>query len=254
MCIKHYQKYILIFIVMLVSTIPFFIYIAPTTVQNVTVYNPFTSLRIRNIEAYVALIVGFLAFVGTIYNTDKTFEVTKLSSIPDYSVNLLIDLEFIFNALKTDDNIVILSQILKYWGDHQKAFRFLTPIFYKKFVKLIANLQTIDENDEIYEKNSKYIINAILTHITNIAFNHEIRSFYFIKPDMIRDEWCVKVRGRGDFYYVDITFNTFELKEYIGKIHGQKTKQCTKDKFEVLEKDIEDLICTLKREIEKYDG
>lgn len=253
MCLKHYWKYVIIFIAMVVIVTPFFIEFSPASIQNETVFIPFTSLKIMDLGAYVALIVGLLAFVGTIYNTDKTFEVAKLSSIPDYSVNLLIDLEFMFNMSKTDDDISILSQILEYWRDHQKAFRFLTPNFYKKFVKLIANSETIDGNDEVYEKNSKYIINAILTHITNIAFNHENSSFHFINPDMIKDEWDIKGIGVSDFFYIDVNFNKSELKDYINKIQGQKTKDDAQERFKIMENEIDDLICTLKREIEKYD-
>lgn len=253
MCLKHYQKYVLIFIVMLVIVTPFFIYIVPTTIQNETVYIPFTGLRIRDPGAYVALIVGLLAFVGTIYNTDKTFEVTKLSSIPDYSVNLLIDLEFAFNEFEDDDKLIFLTEILKYWKDHQKAFRLLTPHFYKNFLKIISHNEKIKDNDSIAEINSKYVMMAIKAQINDVAFENEKNIFSFIKPELIKDDKNISDDGENLENYLEFEIEKTNFEKYINDFEGKETQNKTFNKFNKFYNEINDLLNDLKKEIGEYD-
>ena len=259
MSLKNSQKYVIIFVACLIVVTPFFCDISPTTIQNETVYIPFVGLKITNIGAYVALIVGILAFIGTIYNTDKTYKAMKLSAIPDNSVNLLIDLEFKFNEFEVyklkgeGDEFILLIQILKFWKDHQKAFRLLTPNFYKSFIKFISNPEKICEDDEIYEINAKYIMNAILTQFTNIALENDDCPFYFIKPNKITDDSNIKYIGDLKIVYTEFNINKINFNKYINDIHGQKTKEITFKKYGLLENDVKSLINTLKSEIEEYN-
>lgn len=226
--------------------------------NNETISYSILNFEISQFAVFAAFFVGILAFIASIYNTNKNYKSVKLSSIPEKSLNLMIDLEFLFNEYEIyskrneEDEFILLIEILKYWKNHQKAFLILTPNFYKEFVKIISNPEIINNNDEIYEKNAKYIINAILTYITNVALENENDKFYFIKPESINDITIIKYIGEGEWFYTEIGFNKDALNKYINEFKGSKTKKCTERKFKVLNEKINRLLSNLKSELEEY--
>ena len=142
--------------------------------------------------------------------------------------------------------------ILKYWKNHQKAFILLTPHFYKEFKKIIFKTNIIYDTDEIYEKNSKYLMNAILTHITHIALENENNKFNFIKPDHIKDSKDISMIGNIKIVYKEVEFNKHELNRYIDEIYGKQTKNKCNKEFKKFIKDIRTLLKNLKKEIDEY--
>ena len=258
MYLKNHERLIIAFVIIMMIILPVFISITPFEINNQCVYIFPDSIKINSIEAFSALIVGILAFIGTIYNTNKTSLIMRVSAIPEKSANLLMDLEFIFNEYEIykqsgkKDKLILLTRILLYWKEHQQAFKLLTPHFYKEFTKLISNQEIIMENGDPNFNNSKYIIMAILTHITNIAVYGVETDFSFIKPDLIVDKKDVKELGEiNDNYLSDIKFNEEKLSDYIDNINGVETRKLTNEKFSKLLNKIKKLLKDLNRELEE---
>lgn len=218
---------------------------------------PIQNLKIYDLGATVALIVGILSFYASLYTSDKNYKAMKLSAIPDTSTNLLIDLEYIFNKYelyKDDkDEFIVLIKILEYWKEHQKAIRLLTPHFYKEFLKILTSKETINDTDLNSVKNSKYILMAMKSQITNIAFEQETGVFSFIDPNLIRDDIDISELGDDLDNYTDMRFTKNDLNEYVGGISGVNTKKLTKTKFRDIEVKFKNLLDDLKKEIEEYD-
>lgn len=284
MYLKKCWKYLLYITIALIIIISFIHTGTHTGIKNETIYFTIFSLKIYDMGSLVALIVGILAFFGTIYSVDKNYKAMKLSSLPDKSANLLIDLEFSFNEydLKKkygeEDEFILLIEILKYWKEHQKAFRLLTPHFYKEFLKIITNeyytkynikkskFNEYDkssgnelkinntENDIKYSNdNSIYIIKAIIAQITNIAFENDKGYFSFIKPNLIKDTTDIKEIGAYPDNYKEFKISKSNFERYIDEIEGDETRELTSDKFKNLNKKFKNLLEDLKREIEEYD-
>lgn len=286
MYIKKCWKYLFYFAIAITVIILFFLTATPTSIKNETVYYTFVNLKIYDIGAFVALIVGILAFFGTVYSVDKNYKAMKLSSLPDKSANLLIDLEFAFNEYEIckrfgkEDEFILLIEILKYWKDHQKAFRLLTPHFYKEFLKIVtieyhtkSNKRhfrvkyeiskklldnSIENNDDesninYSNDNATYIFKAIIAQITNIAFDNDRDYFSFIKPNLIEDGNDIKEIGANLENYTEFKISKLNFKDYIENIAGDETRKLTNDEFTNLNKKFENLLNDLKREIEEYD-
>lgn len=239
MCLKYKLKYIILFIILFI-TIGTFISII---------------FKKYDIGAFVALIIGILAFVGTIYSVDRNFKAIKLSSLPENSVNLLIDIEFLFNKYPINENnnyFKLFIEITSYWKEHQKTFRLLTPKFYKKFLKIISDENNAPE-DTCPKKNSKYILKAILTQITNIKLEEKNFYFSFIEPQLITDDKNIKELGEVKNNYIEFKINKNNFEDYIMNISGEKTKKLTNEKFGKLNHEILNLLKGLKKEIEEYD-
>ena len=226
--------------------------------NNATTYYSPLGFEINQFTVFGAFFVGILAFIASIYNTNENYKAMKLSSIPEKSLNLMIDLEFLFNEYEIkskigeEDEITLLVEILKYWKNHQKAFKLLTPKFYKEFIEFISYPEIINKNDKPYEKNAKYAINAILTHITNIALENENEDFYFIKPQYIKDDSDMKLIGDCELFYSKFEFDKQALYEYIGKLEGQKTKKYCEKQFKRINGNLKKLLTNLKKELEEY--
>ena len=260
MYLKKTEKIIIFSIITIIFISFLFISLVPFEINNETYYIIPNFLKIKNMDSFVALIVGILAFIGTIYNTDKTSKMMKVSAIPEKSANLLMDLGFTFNEYEiykkqgNGDEFILLTQILLFWREHQYAFKLLTPNFYKNFIKLISKEEIIRKNNITPIKNSKYVIMAIITHITNIALLHDESDFSFIKSDLINDDNNLKELGEdSDNYCNPFKFNKIDLNNYINTINGFETRKLTEDKFSLLKKDINKLLRELKREIEDCD-
>lgn len=259
MYLKQRWKYAIYFFIFSVLICIFLSTSSIKTISNGNTYITFSIFKIYDISSLVALIIGILAFLTTIYSVDRNYKSTKLSSLPENSTNLLIDLEMIFNEYKInkekseEDELIVLIQILKYWKNHQKAFRLLTPHFYKKFLKIISKQDQIQNNDENYVKNSKYIIMAIKSQITNIAFDNNENIFSFINPFLIKDEINIKKEGEENKNYIEFEINKTNFNNYINDINGEKTRKITMKKFKKINSEIKYLLKDLKREIEEYD-
>ena len=63
-------------------------------------FTNFIGLFFKDHSALITLIGIITAFLGTIYTIDMNFKASKLSSLPEDSVNLLIELEYQFNEYK----------------------------------------------------------------------------------------------------------------------------------------------------------
>lgn len=250
MYIKQCWKYFLYILVALIVITTFIFTMKPPTMNNETYYL-IAGIKIYDLGSLVALIVGIFAFIGTIYSVDKNYRGLKLSSIPDKSANLLIDLELAFNEYK-DDEFKLLTEILNYWKDHQKAFRLLTPHFYKEFLKILKNLE-INKNTEIPIQNAEYIYMAIIAQITNIALENNEPYFSFIKPELIKDDENIKKLGETEDNYIEFEINKNNFNDYISKIKGEKTQNEANNKFKKLDKNIKKLLKDLKRELEEYE-
>lgn len=227
-------------------------------VNNETVAVSYLGLIISDFAVFGAFFAGILAFIAALYTSDRNFKSIKLSAIPENSVNLLLDLEFMFNEYELSkkegngDEFILLIQILGYWKDHQKAFMLLTPHFYKNFSRLMYNSELINEDDKIYVKNAKYIINAVLTHISNSALENTDCPFTFIIPELINDNLVINEIGDISNCYVGFEFNKYNLIDYIDKIHGKNTKKHASKKFNDLNIRIKYLLVDLKEEIGEY--
>lgn len=245
MYIKRCWKYLFYIIAAIIVIILFLKLSTPATLNNETLYVPYISIKIYDLGSLVALIVGLLAFIGTIYSTDKNYRASKLTSLPDNSANLLIDLEFIFS--KDDDEVFLLTEILKYWKDHQKAFRLLTPHFYKEFLKIVTEKSSEELN------TSQYIMKALIAQITNVAFDSDEPNFTFIKPELIKENINIEELGNDLKNYTTVRMTKNDLNAYIESIDDDNTKKLTKNEFEKLTNDIENILKDLKREIDEYD-
>ena len=184
-----------------------------------------------------------------------------------------IDLELSLNKYGNSerDEIVLLTEILKYWKNHQKAFRLLTPNFYKNFLKIVAeysqnikNEETIEntkdnenqqnnENEKHSIENSKYFLKALVAQITNIAFDNDDACFSFIKPDLIEDNTNIRELGNDLKNYTKVKMTKNDLFSYIKSISDDDTKKLTKEGFEKLTEKFKNLLDDLKIEIEEYD-
>ena len=231
-----------------------------TTVGTENVSVSYFGLVIKDFSVFAAFFAGILAFAGALYTSNRNFKAIKLSSIPDNSMNLLLDLEFLFNEYELSkkegngDEFKLLIQILEYWKDHQKAFLLITPHFYKKFLRLITDSEVINDEDKIYEKNSKYVINAILAYISNSALENNECPFIFIIPNLINDNLVIEEIGDISNCYVSFEFNKNNLLKYMNEIHGKNTKEHTSKKFKKLNLKIKSLLVDLKEEMEEYYG
>ena len=253
MYLKKCWKYIICILISLSVILIFLKTSTPINLNNQTAYFMFIGLKIYDIGSLVALIVGLLAFFGTIYSVDRNYKAIKLSSIPEKSVNLLIDLEFTFNEFEDGDKLILLTEILKYWKNHQKAFRLLTPNFYKNFLKIISNNDKIKKNDSIPNINSKYVLCAIKAQISDVAFENEDNIFSFIDPKLIQDNKNLKDIGENIKNYTEINIEKNTFEKYINNFRGEKTREITLKKFKKFNRDIECLLRDLKLEINEYD-
>ena len=254
MYLKKCWKYTIYILILIGVILTFFLKIStPINLNNQA--SPLISigLKIHDIGALVALIVGILSFFGTIYTVDRNYKAMKLSSIPEKSVNLLIDLEFTFNEFEDEDKLILLTEILKYWKNHQKAFRLLTPNFYKNFLKIISNNDKIKNNDSIPNINSKYVLCAIKAQISDIAFENDECIFSFIEPQLIQDDENLKFIGENIKNYTEIRKEKNVFEKYINNFRGKKTRKITLEKFKKFNHDIECLLRDLKLEISEYD-
>ena len=251
---KKRWKYCIYFFIALSFIIGVTSFMTPININNNKAYFDILGLKIYDIGSLVALIIGLLAFFGTIYSVDRNYKSMKLSSLPEKSANLLIDLEFIFNEYENDeDNFKLLTDILKYWKDHQKAFRLLTPHFYKKFLKIISDQEKIKNNDSIYNINAQYVMMAIKAQITNIAFENENNIFSFIKPNLIYDDKNIENVGEDIDNYIEFKIEKNNFERYINNFEGENTQKLTYRKFKKFNRAIDCLLNDLKREIEEYD-
>lgn len=230
-----------------------------TVVNNETMFSTFVGFKLKDGSIFTALLIGIATILTTLYTTERSYKIMRLSSIPDKSTNLLLNLEFEFNEYdiykqkNRADEIILFIRILKYWREHQKAFRLLAPMFYKDFVDFISTPEIINKRDQNFEKNSKYVINAILTQITNIALEKDNETFYFLNPSQIKDFYDIKQKGNMKHCYIEIKLDKNNLNEYITEINGEKTRICCIEKFEKLCNKICFILNTLKIEIEDYD-
>lgn len=255
---KRWKIYAIILFVIIIALISLFLPNSYKTINNESVAISSVGFVISDFDVFAAFFAGILAFMAAIYTSDRNFKAIKLSAIPENSMNLLLDLEFLFNEYELskkegkNDEFILLIQILKYWKEHQKAFMLLTPHFYRKFSKLLYDYELINDNDKIHVKNAKYIINAILTHISNSALENTNCPFTFIIPELINDKLVIKEIGDISNTYVKFEFNKYNLNEYINKIHGKNTKKYVSKKFNALTLRIKYLLFDLKEEIEEY--
>ena len=275
--LKKHEIYCIMFVISLFFVSLFSVLTSySTSFTNSTSYISFLGFKIYDFSATVALIIGILAFFATLFNTDKTYKAMKLSSVPEKSINLLIDLKFIFNEYEhynkkdKNDEFIVLTKILKYWNEHQKAFTLLTPYFYKEFLKIVTtdyyntNKETEKQTKTIENKtdpkladysksNSKYIFSALIAQITNIAFENGECCFEFIEPRLIKDEIDIAQVGATPDNYRKIKINKNELEKYIKNIEGTSTNKLANSEFENLYNKIKKLVNDLKREIEEYE-
>lgn len=251
--LKKSEIYCIYFIISLIIIIIFVVSTSFSTnsTNSTASFISFKGFKIYEFGTTVALLVGILAFFASLFNTDKNYKAMKLSSIPDKSANILIDLEFAFNEYK-DDEFKLLTEILNYWRDHQKAFRLLTPHFYKEFLKILKTEEN-KNNLKTSEINAEYIYMAIIAQITNIALENTEPIFSFIKPELIKDDKNIESLGENEGNYTEFEINKNQFNNYISKIKGEKTQALINDKFNNLDKNIKKLLKDLKRELEEYE-
>lgn len=247
MYIKRCWKYIGYLLLAVLVIILFLKLTTNSTMINETFYIPYIDLKIYDLGSLVALMVGILAFLGTVYSVDKNYQALKLTSLPDNSANLLIDLEFLFSEYN-EDELVLLTEILKYWKSNQKSFRLLTPHFYKEFLKIITEEKSSKETNAY-----QYILKALVAQITNIAFDSDKATFSFIKPKLIEENVNLEELGNDIKNYITIEMTKKDLNTYIESIPDENTKTLAKREFKNLTKKIKSLLNDLKREIEEYD-
>lgn len=223
--------------------------------NNETVFVTVFGWKFKDHSALVTAIVGMFAFFITKYNVDMNFKSAKLSSIPNNSADLLIDLELLLNEYDNDNNFDVIEtfiEILKYWKNHQKALRLLAPKFYKKFLKFYSMPLQL-ECEDLPQINGEYIIKAMRTQIIDVAFDGNKQEFYFIKPSLIKMEMDIRNLGVSKDNYRSFELNKKGLKYYIDKIDCENTKFATNKKFLMLLSDLEVLLDYLKTEIVNYD-
>lgn len=93
-------KYLIIFLVLIFFIIIFVCSTKPVLINNETMFTNFTGLIFKDYSVVVTIIGIIIAFLGTIYTIDMNFKASKLSSLPEVSVNLLIEMEYQFNEYK----------------------------------------------------------------------------------------------------------------------------------------------------------
>lgn len=256
MYLKSSEIYIIVGTISIIVVFLAFCPIEIITINNQTMFNTFFNLKFEDGGVFAAITVGIITVLVTGYYNVKNYKSMKLASIPTNSANLLIDLEYIFNEYAVynknneEDIFLLLLQILKYWKEHQQVFRLLTPHFYKKFMKIWSKAKNINQNDNIPEKNSKHILNAIIIQLSNIAISTENDFFMFIAPELITDDESIENCNED---YVKFKISKKNFLEYINNISGPKTKKQTNNEFIRLYNDLNKLINELKREIEEYD-
>ncbi len=256
MYLKSKEIYIIVGTVALIVVFLAFCPIEIITVNNQTMFNTFFNLKFEDGGVFAAIAVGIITVLVTGYFNVKSYKSVKLTSIPTNSANLLIDLEYIFNENELyntnneEDIFLLLLQILKYWKEHQQVFRLLTPHFYKKFLKIWSKAKNINPDAGTAEKNSKYIINAIIIQLSDIALTNENEVFTFIPAELITDDVSI---GEIKEEYTEFEISKNNFLKYINNISGEQTKKQTKNEFLKLYKDLSGLINDLKREIEEYD-
>ena len=256
MYLKSKEMYIIVGTVALIVVFLAFCPIEIITVNNQTMFATFFNLKFEDGGVFAAIAVGIITVLVTGYFNVKSYKSVKLTSIPTNSANLLIDLEYIFNEYelynKNDEEDVfqLLLQILKYWKEHQQVFRLLTPHFYKKFLKIWSKAKDINPDESTPEKNSKYILNAIIIQLSDVATTNEDEHFTFIDSKLITDEVSI---GEIKEEYDTFKISKNDLLKYIENIEGEQTKRKTKKEFLKLYKELSGLINDLKREIEEYD-
>lgn len=256
MYLKSKEIYIIVGAIALVVVFLAFCPIEIITVNNQTMFSTFFNLKFEDGGVFAAIAVGIITVLVTGYFNVKNYKSVKLTSIPTNSANLLIDLEYIFNEYELynkddeEDIFLLLLQILKYWKEHQQVFRLLTPHFYKKFLKIWSKAKDINSDESTPEKNSKYILNAIIIQLSDVATTNEDENFTFIPANLITDDVSI---GEIKEEYDTFKISKNNLLEYIEKITGEQTKIRTKKEFLKLYKELSRLINDLKREIEEYD-
>lgn len=256
MYLKSKEIYIIVGTVALIVVFLAFCPIEIITVNNQTMFATFFNLKFEDGGVFAAIAVGIITVLVTGYFNVKSYKSVKLTSIPTNSANLLIDLEYIFNEYELynkndeEDIFQLLLQILKYWKEHQQVFRLLTPHFYKKFLKIWSKAKDIHSDESTPEKNSKYILNAIIIQLSDVATTNEDGHFTFIDSKLITDDVSI---GEIEEEYDTFKISKNDLLEYIENIEGEQTKRKTKKEFLKLYKELSGLINDLKREIEEYD-
>jgi len=256
MYLKSKEKYLIIggvvaFIVTLV-----FCPVFQTSSNNGTMFNTLIGLKFQDGGVFAALIVGIGTVLATVYNSNKNYKAMKLSLIPTKSANLLIDLEHIFNEYEIysnefgEDSIILLIQILNFWSEHQKVFRVLTPNFYNNLMNLWDKLKLIEENDDIPEKNSKYVFNMIIQEFSKVPSNKNKKTFLFINPELISD---YVVFGHDGDELIEYDMDRWGLCKFINDISGSKTRMLTDSFVDDFYSDLKNALSDLKREIEEYD-
>lgn len=222
-------------------------------------FTNFTGLIFKDYSVVVTIIGIIIAFLGTIYTIDMNFKASKLSSLPEVSVNLLIEMEYQFNEYKIakqnneGDVIYFFVEILKCWKDNQKAFRLLTPKFYKQFLNFYSMPLKINE-ESFPEKNSDYIIKAIKTQLMDIALSGSRSKFFFINPKIIVDDYDCQFTEDSELCFKNCLFDKKSLDEYIDNIKGENTRELTQIKYDDLCNELCILLKSLKNEIDNYDA
>lgn len=249
------SKYVIIFILIIFVFIIFF----PnpcSSMNNETVTYSIIGLPIGDYGFSSAIIVGLLAFITSIYSTDKQFKITKLSSMPEKASNLLVDLEVIFNNYEFDqknkcaDEIATFLNILELWKEHQTIFRLLTPNFYINFQKVLTySTKGYNEKDTIPESNKDFITYHILDSIMKVGLNNKNKLFKYKKSDLCKDDEDIfTIVEECEFVMTKKSF-----LNYISQINGNDTKKLTNEWFLDFTKKIKGILNDLNYEIHQYD-
>lgn len=256
MYLKSQEKYLILGgLVTLIVTLVFCpVFQAPN--NNQTMLYTVVGLKFQDGGVFAALIVGIWTVLATVYNSNKNYKAMKLSLIPTKSANLLIDLEHIFNEYEIyshefeEDSIILLIQILNFWSEHQKVFRVLTPNFYNNLMKLWNKLKLTEENDDIPEKNSKYVFNMIIQQFSEVPSDKNKKAFLFMNPNLISD-YIIFGNNKEDL--TEYKLDKEGLYNFINDISGSKTRNLTNNLVDDFYCDLKNTLSDLKREIEEYD-
>lgn len=251
-------KYSILTILLLIIAYFLIFPTSSTVIQNETFFVTCANFKFKDYGVLITAVIGILGFIGTLYTLETNYKTSKLTALPDNSVDLLIELEYYFNEYEVNKNngdediICLFIDILKYWKKHQKAFRLLCPNFYKKFLKLHSTLQPI-EKKEIPQTNSEYIIKAMKNQIFDVAFGNT-EKFYFIKPNLIKDDKYISnlnYPSEKSYRHYNMTKN--ELKNYINRIDTETKLYCNL-KFDDFCIELDNLLFDLKEEIRSYES
>ena len=114
--IKSCYKYFLYALIAIFIDFVLFCPIYNDKKDNIITYSIF---HLKNVDwvVFVTLLVGMLTVIITAYEINKSYKSMKFSSLPEHSMNLLIDLKYLFNEYKVNqfDELNLLLEILKYW-------------------------------------------------------------------------------------------------------------------------------------------